>query len=174
MVLHRMKQTAEAYLGSSINNAVITVPTSFGSSHREATKDIGTISGFNVLRIIDESTAAAIAYGLLNKVVGERSVLIFDLGAGTLSVSLLTIEEGIYEVKATAGDPHLGGEDFTRRLVQHFVLEFKRKFKKGSYILCCCINILFIDIFFRYLLQPSRHQSSPHYLRTCQMHPVFG
>jgi len=152
MVLHKMKQTAEAYLGGSIHNAVVTVPTSFNDSHRQATRDIGTISGLNVIRIIDESTAAAIAYGLHNRVVGERNVLIFDLGAGTPSVSLLTIEDGIYDVKATAGDPHLGGEDFTRRLVQHFMLEFKRKFKKGSYILCR-INTLFIDIFLnRYLL----------------------
>jgi heat shock protein 1/8 len=146
MVLHKMKKTAEAYLGGTINNAVITVPTSYNDSQRQAIRDIGTISGFNVLRITDESTAAVIAYGLHNKVVCERRVLIFDLGAGTLSVSLLIIEDGIYEVKATAGDPHLGGEDFTRRLVQHFVLEFKRKFKKGSYILCYCIDILFIDI----------------------------
>ena len=142
MVLHKMKKTAEAYLGGTINNAVITVPTSFNNSHRQATKDIGTISGINVLRVIDESTAAAITYGLHNEVPGERTVLIFDLGAGTLSVSLLIIEEGIYEVKATAGNPNLGGEDFTRRLVQHFASEFKRKFKKGSYLLYDCINIL--------------------------------
>jgi molecular chaperone DnaK (HSP70) len=167
MVLHKLKKTAEAYLGGTINYAVITVPTSFNSSHRQATKDIGTISGINVLRIIDESTAAAITYGLHNEVFDECNVLVFDLGAGTLSVSLLFIVDGIYEVKATAGDLNLGGEDFTRRLVQHFALEFKRKFKKGSYILCCCINILFIVIFFRYLLQPSRHQSASQCLRTC-------
>jgi len=130
MVLSKMKETAEAYLGTSINNAVVTVPAYFNDSQRQATKDAGTISGMNVLRIINEPTAAAIAYGLDKKVTGERNVLIFDLGGGTFDVSLLTIEEGIFEVKATAGDTHLGGEDFDNRLVNHFIQEFKRKNKK--------------------------------------------
>ena len=146
MILHKMKKATEAYLGGTINEAVIAVPTSFNYSQRQAIRDIGAISGINVLRIIDEPTAAAITYGLQNKFVDERNVLIFDLGAGSLSVSLLTIEDGIYEAKATAGDLNVGGEDFTRRLVQYLALEFKRKFKKGSYILCCYINILFIVI----------------------------
>ncbi|KAF8894526.1 heat shock protein 70 family [Infundibulicybe gibba] len=130
MILLKMKETAESYLGTTINNAVVTVPAYFNDSQRQATKDAGTISGMNVLRIINEPTAAAIAYGLDKKVVGERNVLIFDLGGGTFDVSLLTIEEGIFEVKATAGDTHLGGEDFDNRLVNHFVQEFKRKNKK--------------------------------------------
>lgn len=130
MVLLKMKETAEAYLGTTCNNAVVTVPAYFNDSQRQATKDAGTISGMNVLRIINEPTAAAIAYGLDKKVTGERNVLIFDLGGGTFDVSLLTIEEGIFEVKATAGDTHLGGEDFDNRLVNHFVQEFKRKHKK--------------------------------------------
>ncbi|KAJ7709977.1 heat shock protein 70 family [Mycena rosella] len=130
MVLLKMKETAESYLGTTINNAVVTVPAYFNDSQRQATKDAGTISGMNVLRIINEPTAAAIAYGLDKKVIGERNVLIFDLGGGTFDVSLLTIEEGIFEVKATAGDTHLGGEDFDNRLVNHFAQEFKRKNKK--------------------------------------------
>jgi len=130
MILLKMKETAESYLGVTINNAVVTVPAYFNDSQRQATKDAGTISGMNVLRIINEPTAAAIAYGLDKKVLGERNVLIFDLGGGTFDVSLLTIEEGIFEVKATAGDTHLGGEDFDNRLVNHFVQEFKRKNKK--------------------------------------------
>lgn len=132
MILLKMKETAESYLGTTINNAVVTVPAYFNDSQRQATKDAGTISGMNVLRIINEPTAAAIAYGLDKKVIGERNVLIFDLGGGTFDVSLLTIEEGIFEVKATAGDTHLGGEDFDNRLVNHFAQEFKRKNKKGT------------------------------------------
>ena len=131
MVLLKMKETAEAYLGTTITNSVVTVPAYFNDSQRQATKDAGTISGMNILRIINEPTAAAIAYGLDKKVAGERNVLIFDLGGGTFDVSLLTIEEGIFEVKATAGDTHLGGEDFDNRLVNHFAQEFKRKNKKG-------------------------------------------
>ncbi|PHH66649.1 hypothetical protein CDD81_6486 [Ophiocordyceps australis] len=130
MVLTKMRETAEAYLGGTVNNAVITVPAYFNDSQRQATKDAGLIAGLNVLRIINEPTAAAIAYGLDKKVEGERNVLIFDLGGGTFDVSLLTIEEGIFEVKSTAGDTHLGGEDFDNRLVNHFVAEFKRKNKK--------------------------------------------
>ncbi|KAH8892492.1 heat shock protein 70 [Thozetella sp. PMI_491] len=129
MVLTKMRETAEAYLGGTVNNAVVTVPAYFNDSQRQATKDAGLIAGLNVLRIINEPTAAAIAYGLDKKVEGERNVLIFDLGGGTFDVSLLTIEEGIFEVKSTAGDTHLGGEDFDNRLVNHFVNEFKRKYK---------------------------------------------
>ncbi|KFY19258.1 hypothetical protein V493_08053 [Pseudogymnoascus sp. VKM F-4281 (FW-2241)] len=133
MILVKMRETAEAYLGGTVNNAVVTVPAYFNDSQRQATKDAGLIAGLNVLRIINEPTAAAIAYGLDKKVEGERNVLIFDLGGGTFDVSLLTIEEGIFEVKSTAGDTHLGGEDFDNRLVNHFVNEFKRKHKKGKY-----------------------------------------
>merc|ERR1712180_435668 len=130
MVLNKMKETAEAYLGSTVKDAVITVPAYFNDSQRQATKDAGTISGLNVLRIINEPTAAAIAYGLEKKVGGECNVLIFDLGGGTFDVSILSIEDGIFEVKSTAGDTHLGGEDFDNRMVDHFVNEFKRKHKK--------------------------------------------
>ena len=130
MVLAKMKETAESYLGGTITNAVVTVPAYFNDSQRQATKDAGTICGLNVLRIINEPTAAAIAYGLDSKTAGERNVLIFDLGGGSFDVSLLTIEEGIFEVKATAGDTHFGGEDFDNRLVNHFVQEFKRKNEK--------------------------------------------
>ncbi|XP_057454058.1 heat shock 70 kDa protein 4-like [Lotus japonicus] len=132
MVLTKMREIAEAFLGQSVKNAVVTVPAYFNDSQRQATKDAGAIAGLNVLRIINEPTAAAIAYGLDKKASssGEKNVLIFDLGGGTFDVSLLTIEEGIFEVKATAGDTHLGGEDFDNRLVSHFVAEFKRKHKK--------------------------------------------
>ena len=133
MVLTKMKETAESYLGQPVTSAVITVPAYFNDSQRQATKDAGLIAGLNVLRIINEPTAAAIAYGLDKKAEGERNVLIFDLGGGTFDVSLLTIEDGIFEVKSTAGDTNLGGEDFDNRLVNHFVAEFKRKFKKGKY-----------------------------------------
>uniref|UniRef100_A0A8B9JT97 Heat shock cognate 71 kDa protein n=1 Tax=Astyanax mexicanus TaxID=7994 RepID=A0A8B9JT97_ASTMX len=130
MVLVKMKEIAEAYLGKTVTNAVVTVPAYFNDSQRQATKDAGTISGLNVLRIINEPTAAAIAYGLDKKVGSERNVLIFDLGGGTFDVSILTIEDGIFEVKSTAGDTHLGGEDFDNRMVNHFISEFKRKYKK--------------------------------------------
>eukprot|EP00854_Cymbomonas_tetramitiformis_P018813 gene18813-22477_t len=131
MILVKMKEVAEAFLGKDVNNAVVTVPAYFNDSQRQATKDAASIAGLNCLRIINEPTAAAIAYGLDKKgETGERNILIFDLGGGTFDVSLLTIEEGIFEVKATAGDTHLGGEDFDNRLVQHFVQEFKRKNKK--------------------------------------------
>ncbi|XVF34372.1 hypothetical protein REPUB_Repub18cG0053700 [Reevesia pubescens] len=132
MVLTKMKEVAEAFLGHPVKNAVVTVPAYFNDSQRQATKDAGAISGLNVMRIINEPTAAAIAYGLDKKASrkGEQNVLIFDLGGGTFDVSLLTIEEGIFEVKATAGDTHLGGEDFDNRLVNHFVAEFRRKHKK--------------------------------------------
>ncbi|KAL6541087.1 70-kilodalton heat shock protein [Orobanche minor] len=132
MVLTKMRETAESFLGFQIKNAVVTVPAYFNDSQRQATKDAGAIAGLNVLRIINEPTAAAIAYGLDKKGSkrGEQNVLVFDLGGGTFDVSLLTIEEGIFEVKATAGDTHLGGEDFDNRLVNHFVSEFRRKHKK--------------------------------------------
>ncbi|KAJ0021637.1 hypothetical protein Pint_32349 [Pistacia integerrima] len=132
MVLIKMKEIAEAYLGTTIKNGVVTVPAYFNDSQRQATKDAGVIAGLNVMRIINEPTAAAIAYGLDKKAgsSGEKNVLIFDLGGGTFDVSLLTIEEGIFEVKSTAGDTHLGGEDFDNRMVNHFVQEFKRKHKK--------------------------------------------
>merc|ERR1711975_71223 len=130
MILIKMKETAEGFLGKDVKNAVVTVPAYFNDAQRASTKDAGTISGMNVLRIINEPTAAAIAYGLDKQASGERNVLIFDLGGGTFDVSLLTIEDGIFEVKATAGDTHLGGEDFDNRLVNHFVAEFKRKHKK--------------------------------------------
>ena len=132
MVLTKMKETAEAYLGTTVKDAVITVPAYFNDSQRQATKDAGVISGLNVLRIINEPTAAAIAYGLDKKGTssGEKNVLIFDLGGGTFDVSILSIDDGIFEVKATAGDTHLGGEDFDNRMVDHFVKEFQRKHKK--------------------------------------------
>lgn len=132
MVLTKMKEIAEAFLGQTVKNAVVTVPAYFNDSQRQATKDAGLIAGLNVLRIINEPTAAAIAYGLDKKATStrEKNVLIFDLGGGTFDVSILTIEEGIFEVKATAGDTHLGGEDFDNRMVNHFVQEFKRKHRK--------------------------------------------
>ncbi|CDI75486.1 hypothetical protein, conserved [Eimeria praecox] len=127
MVLMKMKEIAEAFLGKDVKEAVITVPAYFNDSQRQATKDAGTIAGLNVLRIINEPTAAAIAYGLDKKGQGEMNVLIFDMGGGTFDVSLLTIEDGIFEVKATAGDTHLGGEDFDNRLVDFCIQDFKRK-----------------------------------------------
>ncbi|OXA55568.1 heat shock protein 68 [Folsomia candida] len=131
MVLTKMKETAEAYLGTKVTDAVVTVPAYFNDSQRQATKDAGVIAGLNVLRIINEPTAAALAYGLDKNLKGERNVLIFDLGGGTFDVSILTIDEGsLFEVKSTNGDTHLGGEDFDNRMVTHFCDEFKRKFKK--------------------------------------------
>jgi L1 cell adhesion molecule like protein len=138
MILTKMKEIAESYLGTAVTDAVITVPAYFNDGQRQATKDAGAIAGLNVLRIINEPTAAAIAYGLdkkgksasdsTNK--GELNILIFDLGGGTFDVSLLTIDDGIFEVKATAGDTHLGGEDFDNRVVSWCLQEFKRKHKK--------------------------------------------
>tara|TARA_B100001093_G_scaffold241529_1_gene231268 strand:- start:2812 stop:4773 length:1962 start_codon:yes stop_codon:yes gene_type:complete len=130
MILVKMKEIAEAYLGKDVKKAVITVPAYFNDAQRAATKDAGAIAGLEVLRIINEPTAAAIAYGLDKKSSQERNILIFDLGGGTFDVSILTIEDGIFEVKATAGDTHLGGEDFDNRLLRHFTQEFKRKHKK--------------------------------------------
>ena len=129
MILSYMKEQAENYLGETVTDAVVTVPAYFNDAQRQATKDAGQIAGLNVLRIINEPTAAAIAYGLDNKEGEEQNILIFDMGGGTFDVSILTIEDGIFEVKATAGDTHLGGEDFDNILVQHFAMEFKRKNK---------------------------------------------
>jgi L1 cell adhesion molecule like protein len=130
MILVKLKEIAEAYLGSTVKDAVVTVPAYFNDAQRQATKDAGVIAGLNILRIINEPTAAAIAYGLDKGTDKEQNVLIFDLGGGTFDVSLLNIDSGIFEVKATAGDTHLGGEDFDTRLVNHFIAEFKRKSKK--------------------------------------------
>ena len=130
MVLMKMKETAESYLGTTVTDAVITVPAYFNDSQRQATKDAGTIAGLNVLRIINEPTAAAIAYGLDKKSGVEKNVLIFDCGGGTHDVSLLTIDDSIFEVKATGGDTMLGGEDFDTRLVEYLMEEFKKKHKK--------------------------------------------
>merc|ERR1719311_1807400 len=127
MILVKMKEIAEAYLGKAVKKAVVTVPAYFNDSQRQATKDAGTIAGLDVQRIINEPTAAAIAYGLDKKGEGERNVLIFDLGGGTFDVSLLTIEDGIFEVKATNGHTHLGGEDFDNKLLQFCVADFKKK-----------------------------------------------
>jgi len=129
MVLVKMKEIAESYIGEDVTDAVITVPAYFNDSQRQATKDAGSIVGLNVLRVINEPTAAAIAYGLDNN-SSEQHILIFDLGGGTFDVSLLNIDDGIFEVKATAGDTHLGGEDFDNIMVKHFSDEFKRKHKK--------------------------------------------
>ncbi|KAJ4969840.1 hypothetical protein NE237_002939 [Protea cynaroides] len=131
MVLMKMREIAEAYLGATVKNAVITVPAYFNDSQRQATTDAGAIAGFSEVRTINEPSAAAIAYGLdkISSSVGEKNVLVFDLGGGTFDVSLLTIAEGIFEVKATAGDTHLGGEDFDNRMVNYFVQEFKQKHK---------------------------------------------
>tara|TARA_B100000700_G_scaffold49812_1_gene52785 strand:- start:93 stop:1997 length:1905 start_codon:yes stop_codon:yes gene_type:complete len=129
MVLQKMKETAESYLGEEVKQAVITVPAYFNDSQRTATKDAGSIAGLDVLRVINEPTAAAMAYGLDKGSNGEKNILIFDCGGGTFDVSLLNIDDGVFEVKATAGDTHLGGEDFDNRLVSHFVREFKRKNK---------------------------------------------
>jgi len=130
MVLTKMKEVAEGYLGKKVTDAVVTVPAYFNDSQRQATKDAASIAGLNCLRIINEPTAAAIAYGLDKNKEEDTNVLIFDLGGGTFDVSLLNIEGGIFEVKATAGDTHLGGEDFDARLLRHLAEEFKRKHKK--------------------------------------------
>jgi len=127
MVLQKMKEVAESYLGCKVNDAVVTVPAYFNDSQRQATKDAGKIANLNVLRIINEPTAAAIAYGLDKASKEEQNVLIFDLGGGTFDVSLLTIDDGVFEVMSTAGDTHLGGEDFDNKLVEHCVADFKRK-----------------------------------------------
>jgi heat shock protein 5 len=128
MILQKMRSTAESYLDKDIKNAVVTVPAYFNDAQRQATKDAGTISGLNVERIINEPTAAAIAYGL-DKKGGEKNILVFDLGGGTFDVSLLTIDNGVFEVLATNGDTHLGGEDFDQRIMKYFMKIFKKKHK---------------------------------------------
>lgn len=130
MVLTKMKEIAELYLGQEVKDVVITCPAYFNDAQRNATKDAGTIAGLNVLRIINEPTAAAIAYGLDKNIKDEQNIIIFDFGGGTLDVSLLTIDDGIFEVKATAGDTHLGGEDLDNVLVDFCCNDFKRRFKK--------------------------------------------
>jgi len=126
MVLVKMKEIAEGYLGKKVTHAVVTVPAYFNDAQRQATKDAGVISGLNVLRIINEPTAAAIAYGL-DKKEGEKNILVFDLGGGTFDVSLLTIDNGVFEVVSTNGDTHLGGEDFDQRVMDHFIKLYKKK-----------------------------------------------
>lgn len=128
MILVKMKEVAEAYLGKEVKYAVVTVPAYFNDAQRTATKDAGMIAGLDVLRIINEPTAAAIAYGM-DKKSGEKNIVVFDLGGGTFDVSLLTIDNGVFEVVATAGDTHLGGEDFDQRVTEHFVKIFKKKNK---------------------------------------------
>merc|ERR1711988_1384475 len=131
MILSKMKEIAESYLGEEVKDAVVTVPAYFNDSQRQATKDAGVIAGLNILRIINEPTAAAIAYGLDNS-KDEKNILIYDLGGGTFDVSLLNIEEGVFEVKATAGDTHLGGEDFDRKMMDFFISDFKKKDISGN------------------------------------------
>merc|ERR1712212_94569 len=126
MVLTKMKETAEAYLGKEVTHAVVTVPAYFNDAQRQATKDAGVIAGLTVMRIINEPTAAAIAYGI-DKKEGEKNILVFDLGGGTFDVSLLTIDSGVFEVLATNGDTHLGGEDFDQRVMDHFMKLYKKK-----------------------------------------------
>ena len=126
MVLGKMKEVAEAYLGKQVTHAVVTVPAYFNDAQRQATKDAGTIAGLNVLRVVNEPTAAAIAYGL-DKKGAESKIIVYDLGGGTFDVSLLAIEDGVFEVLATAGDTHLGGEDFDQRVVDHFVKLYNKK-----------------------------------------------
>ncbi|CAB4387977.1 heat shock protein 70 [Rhizophagus irregularis] len=128
MILGKMKEIAESYLGKKVTHAVVTVPAYFNDAQRQATKDAGVIAGLNVLRIVNEPTAAAIAYGL-DKSDGERQILVYDLGGGTFDVSLLSIDDGVFEVLATAGDTHLGGEDFDNRVIDHFVKLYKKKNK---------------------------------------------
>ena len=130
-ILEKMKNIAESYLEKEVKNAVITVPAYFNDSQRQATKDAGAICGLNVLRIINEPTAAAIAYGLDKKEDNEKNIIIYDVGGGTLDVTLLTIDDGIFEVKATSGDTHLGGEDFDLNMMYYFIDEFKKKYNKN-------------------------------------------
>ena len=136
MVLTKMKETAEAFLGTKVVYAVVTVPDYFNDSQRQSTKDAGMISGLCVLRVMCESTAAAIAYGLDKKVIGERNVLIFDLGGGMFNVSLLTIEDGMFDVKAVAGDTHLGGQDFDNRLRQPLRAGIQAQTQEGPFCQC--------------------------------------
>lgn len=126
MILGKMKEIAEAYLGESVTNAVVTVPAYFNDAQRAATKDAGTIAGLNVMRVVNEPTAAALAYGL-DKGEAEKNIIVYDLGGGTFDVSLLSVEDGVFEVRATAGDTHLGGEDFDQRVMNHFVKLWNKK-----------------------------------------------
>merc|ERR1719159_1329722 len=126
MVLTKMRSTAEGFVGEDVKSAVVTVPAYFNDAQRQATKDAGTIAGLNVARIINEPTAAAIAYGL-DKKGGEKNILVFDLGGGTFDVSILTIDNGVFEVLSTNGDTHLGGEDFDQRLISYFAKVWKKK-----------------------------------------------
>jgi heat shock protein 1/8 len=130
MVLKKMREIAEVYLGKTVKNAVVIVPAYFNDSQRKATKDAGDIAGLNVMRIINEPTAVVIGYGLDKGGIGKKNVLIFDLGGGTTDVSLLTIDDGTFEVKAVSGDAHLGGEDFDNRMLKHLVEIFKRQHKE--------------------------------------------
>jgi heat shock protein 1/8 len=138
MILTKMKQTAEAHLGTSIGSAVITVPPYFKNAQRQATRDAAKIAGLEALRIMDEATAAAVTYGMESTAIGERHVLVLDIGACYFGVSLVTIEEGIYEVKSIGGDAHLGGEDFNSLLVDHFAKQFKRQHRKGLFSIMNC------------------------------------
>jgi len=130
MILTKMKEIAESYLGEEVSQAVITCPAYFNDAQRQATKDAGTIAGLEVLRIINEPTAASLAYGFDKKDQGEKNLLIFDLGGGTFDLSLITVDDGIFEVKAVAGDGHLGGEDFDNRMVDFLTDDIKKRFKK--------------------------------------------
>ena len=149
MILQKMRQTAESYLDKEIKNAVVTVPAYFNDAQRQATKDAGTISGMKVDRIINEPTAAAIAYGL-DKKGGEKNILVFDLGGGTFDVTLLTIDNGVFEVLATNGDTHLGGEDFDQRIMKYFIKLFKKKTQNG------------------YVQRQTCHAKTSSRIRTCQ------
>lgn len=131
MILGKMKETAEAYLGKKVTHAVVTVPAYFNDAQRQATKDAGVIAGLNILRIVNEPTAAAIAYGLdkkkNNRGADETHIIVYDLGGGTFDVSLLSVDDGVFEVLATAGDTHLGGEDFDNRVMDYMVKQYKKK-----------------------------------------------
>ena len=176
MILLQMKATAEAYLGRIIKDAVVSVPSYFNDSQRQATKNAGAIAGLNV-RIVNASSAAAIAYNFHNKFVGERNVLLFDLGGGSLDVSLLTIAGGILEVKAVAGNTHLGGEYFNTRLIKYFVQEFKLKNNKGWDSLeispCSQPNSCLLQLLFRSPFRSPCSLPSSQCLRACQTYSVF-
>ena len=127
MILSKMKQIAENFLGEPVYHAVVTVPAYFNDAQRQATKDAGAIAGLKIERVLNEPTAAAIAYGLDRKSSKEENILVFDLGGGTFDVTLLTIDNGVFEVKATAGDTHLGGEDFDQRMMDYCITQFKKR-----------------------------------------------
>merc|ERR1712157_632323 len=129
IILEKMRDVAESYIGKKVENVVVTVPAYFNDNQRTATKDAGTIAGLNVVRVLNEPTAAAIAYGL-DKKGGEKNILVFDLGGGTFDVSILTIDNGVFEVISTSGDTHLGGEDFDQRVMQYFIKLVKKKYQK--------------------------------------------